>query len=754
MRRHIALAFFVAGFFYTHSVFASVVWKHVARETLPASSQKINASRYEIYHTDELGLKAFLFSLPANEHAAQIISVPMPDGTMREFKVWYTPMMPAELAARYPELRTFTGVAVDDPVVTIKLDHTVYGFHAMVFGEREISFVDPAGDGQNGYYAAHYKRDEVAVLTAESKCAVIQTEPATKDKPVDLSTSAYRVSNGNQKRTYSLALSCSHQYAAAATSLSAPTIAQVFSKMVTTMNRVNGVYERELSVTMVFVARQDTLIWNSEISSVNGPDPFGAINSNAPSCVIMNQTVCDNRIGSANYDLGHVFTTGAGGLSDIGNVCRAMSKARSVTGRVNPFGDGFDIDYVAHEIGHQFGGSHTFNGSDNFCLGNWHESAYEPGSGSTIMAYAGLCSPDDIQPYSDDYFHAVSLQDMHSYITNWADGCATKTATGNKTVYLPSFTHSYSIPAHTPFELTAPAATDSVASASVTYCWEQWNLAEGADKGKRFVDIRETGPIFRSYRPTKSNVRVFPEDTMVLAGKLSNAGKENAQGEKVPDTDRYLTFKLTMRNILNGNGCVLIPDDTIHLNVVNTGKGFKVTSQDDSTAVYYGGSTQEVKWDVAGTDISPISATSVDIYMSKDGGYTWPYYIGNFPNTGSALIPLANPDSATKLARIKVKGAGNVFFNVNKYNFSVTHSDGTDTAISVSPVPTHTNLRVASGNKGEQRFAIFDMAGREVYTGRVNGLLDIPVYEWPRGMYIIRLFDTQNRKTILKFVVQ
>lgn len=754
MKKQISYAFCIVAIFFCCDVFATVTWQKATRGTVDITHQP-KATGYEIFKTDENALKASLFAA-ANE---SILSVPMANGTVRNFVIRETPILQGGLAVRYAGIKTFTGTAVNNPAVIIKIDYTVYGFHAMVFGEDGISFADPADDTHSGYYTVHYKKDERQQEREISVCATIGMEPATKDKPVDPSPWAYRLTNGNQLRTYTIALSCSHQYAEAATGTASPTIAQVLSKMTTTINRVNGVYEKELSVSMVFTPNEDTLIWTAEVSAINGPDPFSTLNSlpDPNPCLTKNQEICDARIGNANYDIGHVFTTGAGGLSDIGVVCMTLRKAHSVTGRANPTGDGFDIDYVAHEIGHEFGANHTFNnGYDGSCGGSnrYGPTAYEPGSGSTIMAYAGICSPDDIQPNSDDYFHAISIREMHDFIISWADGCATKTATGNKTAGLPPYTTSYAIPSRTPFELTGPTATDSVTSTAITYCWEQWNIAGADDAGQRLTDVQKTGPLFRSYPPSASPVRVFPKESMVLAGKLSDAGKEKAQGEKIPESARYLTFKLTVRNMLNGKGCILVPDDTIHLDVINTGEGFKVTSQDDSTAVYFGGSLQEVKWNVAGTNAGTINTASVDIYMSEDGGYTWPHYIGNFPNSGSAIVPLGNPDSATNRARIKVKGGGNVFFNVNKYDFSVVHSDGTDTVITISPIPTHTNLRVSAGNKGPLKIQIFDMTGKEMLATNISGLADIPVQGWPRGMYIIRIYDSKNAKTIMKFVVE
>ncbi len=739
----------------TSPVFADNHWMRVDNTFASRPMLADHLSAYMVYETDIDMLRKQLFSLSAVREEGGVVELPLPDGTTRYFRVWYSPIMPAGLAARYPGLRTFTGVAMDDPGVTAKLDYTLYGFHAMIFEDKGISFIDPADDNNSGYYVVHYKKDEVAQVSTPANCMARHIEPVINGGGVDMMTyGAAKTSNGYQLRTYRIALSCSHQYAAAVTSLSAPLISQVLSKMTTTMNRVNGVYEREISATMMFVDKEDTLIWNMDTGGPNGPDPFSAIDGNSSACLPANQTACDDRIGEANYDVGHVFTTNAGGYSLIGVLCKAGLKAQSVTGQAHPYGDGFDIDYVVHEMGHEFGAEHTFNNSHDGSCGGFNinaETAYEPGSGSTIMAYAGICSPDNIQPHSDDYFHTVSLMEIQYYLTTGGDVCAIKTPTNNKPVALPTFQATYSIPFLTPFELTAPDAVDSVGSSAVYYCWDQWNLG---DVGQRLINTHYAGPIFRSFKPVTSPTRIFPKDTMVLKGVLSDAGNNNWEGESAPDVARFLTFRLAMRNIYQGHGCVLIPDDTIHLDVINTGSGFKVTSQGDSTLTYVGNSLQNITWDVAGTNAAPISAATVEIFMSEDGGYTWPHHIGTFPNTGSASVPLPNPDTTTTRARIKVKGTGNVFFNVNKYNFSVTHSDGTDTSIRIYPVPVKTTLRISSGNKGMLQFRIYNSIGRLAFSGEVNGIYDVPLQYWPRGMYLIRMIDLRGQKTVKKFVVE
>ena len=243
---------------------------------------------------------------------------------------------------------------------------------------------------------------------------------------------------------------------------------------------------------------------------------------------------------------------------------------------------------------------------------------------------------------------------------------------------------------------------------------------------------------------------------MVLAGIKSNAGIEGAESDKLPAVARYLTFKLTVRSIFHGLGCFLFPDDSVHLDVVNVGNGtgFEVTSQNTEGLKYIGGSVQTVKWDVASTDAAPINAANVDIYLSVDGGNTWKYNLGNFPNNGSAIVTLPNLDNSTIRARIKVKGSGNVFFNVNARDFAVISNPGIYGDILLFPVPAKNVITVVTGDKGEVSAVAYNAVGATTWRGSINGISDIDVTYWPRGVYIIKLIDVRNQQTIKKFVLE
>ncbi len=754
------------------------IWQEVDARHVPSKGeQQVHPDNFRVFSLNNEFMKSFLFALSDNVKAAQTIELPAPDGSYRSFAVWQSHMMEPALEREYPDVRTFTAYALNNQRVTVKIDFSSTGFHAMIFDGRGTYFIDPYSKENDGYYICYYKRDHVVPAGLRMLCEVKDDELLQEDylelNSNGLPRMAYKTASGYTLRNYRLALSCTGEYAVAVAGVN-PTKALVFPHMVTSINRVNGVYETELSITMTLIANEDTLIFLDGVS-----DPF--TNNNGGTMLGQNQTTVTNRIGSANFDMGHVFSTGGGGIASLGCVCKNSSKAQGVTGSGAPVGDGFDIDYVAHEMGHQFGANHTFNNNANgSCSGNASSnSAYEPSSGTTIMAYAGICPPDDVQPHSDPYFHAKSLKDISSYIvsTTAINNCPVKTNTNNKPAGLANFTAIYKIPYKTPFELTSPVAVDSVADTLTTYCWEQWNRG---DFGATFANTHLKGPIFRSFDPDTLRTRVFPTMSKVLAGTLSYTG------EKVPDTTRFLTFINTVRTIFQGTGCILIPDDTIHLDASSTGaaanyQGFKVTSP--STAVNWnGGSVQNVTWNVVGTDAAPVSCDSVNLYLSVNGGYKWPYLVARVPNSGSANILMPNV-ATTSTARLKVKGNHNVFFNVNGSNFTMT-LDSTiaitlpspnDTTvvfidtfplavskqpsrnaaddIKVYPVPVADVVHVSTTITDALQVSVYNAIGQLVMSTTLNGQMDIPVAAWAKGVYYLQVTDRSTGKRITKHMI-
>ncbi|MFM8490238.1 MAG: reprolysin-like metallopeptidase, partial [Bacteroidota bacterium] len=320
-------------------------------------------------------------------------------------------------------------------------------------------------------------------------------------------------------RRYRLALSCTGEYA----SFHGGNKPAVLAAMNTTMNRVNGVYETDFGATMQIIANNDLLIYLDA-----GSDPF--TNNNGGTMLGQNQTTCDNVVGNASYDIGHVFSTGGGGVAYLGVVCNNQNKARGVTGSGSPVGDPFDIDYVAHEMGHQFGGSHTFNGTQGSCSGN-AAARVEPGSGTTIMAYAGICGAQNVASNSEDFFHAYNITEMGNYIyTGGGNTCPVKinTTNNNPTV---NAGNDFVIPKSTPFQLTATGSDPD--GEQLTYTWEQIDNANATSPP---VSSSATGALFRSFKGTASPVRVFPR----LVDIVNNA---NPTWEKLPGVARAMNFR-------------------------------------------------------------------------------------------------------------------------------------------------------------------------------------------------------------------
>ncbi len=658
------------------------------------------------------------------------LQLPLPDGSFRTFKVRYTPISTEELYRRNPGLETYTFTAeqVGNAGVTAKLDVTPQGFHAMILDGSNQYFIDPYSRATTSEYIVYDKRH---LSTEGRQHMVCEMNNLAVSPPVPEPAALV---SGATSREYRLALSCTGEYAQAATGSSTPTKAQVLSQMMTTMNRVNGIYEKEFAAHFTIISNTDTLIF------LDGPtDPF--TNNSASALISENQSVTDLRIGTPDYDIGHVFSTGGGGLASLGVLCNKVNKARGVTGSPNPIGDAFDIDYVAHEMGHQLNAEHTFNAATGSCSGNGVPSqAYEPGSGSTIMAYAGICgSSNNLQSNSDAYFHTASLRVITTFLANRT--CGSNLPTGNLPPIVPSVAADYSIPYLTPFEIEAPIATSGNGTSAIKYCWEEYDLGSFRSS---FASTTATGPIFRSFPPTDSLKRVFPTPRRLVRNTFDYIG------EKLPTVSRNLSFRLTVRDVRNNLGSINILDGggadggNVNVSVVQTTDTFKVTSFPDAGLTLPGGRKTTVTWKVAGTDVAPINASTVDIYFSTDSGYNFPYLLKQgTPNDGTEEIVL--PNIVTDRGRIKVKASNNIFFSLNGTPFAVTFTDlagianiAYENEIRVFPIPASDVVRVENQLKNMDA-QLFNALGQLVWKGPLQtGINTVAVKDLPRGAYYFR----------------
>ncbi|MBL7749523.1 MAG: hypothetical protein JNM19_18945, partial [Chitinophagaceae bacterium] len=617
---------------------------------------------------DVPSLQNFLWSLPSeqnflyNRNNAPVLSLPMPDGNMARFRVWESSIQEPGLAAKFPGIKTFAGQGIDDPYATVRLDMGPSGFHAQVLTVNGSFYIDPYSRGDISNYISYYRTD--FRKTGTFFCEVPDNYPVSRLENTEAACL------GTSLRTYRLAVACTGEYAQAPGIAAGTNAAVLHNAIVTTVNRVVGVYEKELSVRMVLVANNNLVEFLDPVT-----DPFTG-NNNDVVLINESQTVIDANIGPANYDIGHTFSTGGGGLAQLSSVCGA-GKARGITGSPNPTGDPYDIDYVAHEVGHQFGGNHTMAG----CGSSPNNTKYEVGSGTTIQAYAGICGTQNIQPNSDPFFHAISFDEISNFVNGTGGTCAVITPTGNTLPVIdPLPNNGLTIPVSTPFTLNG-TASDANGDA-LTYCWEQWDLGGGsfyAWNAGATAPAGNTVPLFKSRVPKTDGARTFPDIAVILAGYPANpaASMGGLKGETLSPVARAMNFRLTVRDSRAGGGGVVSSggggcqtSTSFTVNVAGT-TPFAVTSPNGGES-YPGGSIQTITWNNAGTTAAPFNVANVKISLSTDGGLTYPTVISaSTPNDGSesVTIPVV---TATTTARIKIEAISNIFFDISNADFAIT----------------------------------------------------------------------------------
>lgn len=673
---------------------AADVWQDAPEANVLAAKKAVASERTVVpqaYRTLHMNRDAFRKTVAAarqefsNDDApdAEIV-LPMPDGTFARFTVQESPLMEEKLAAKFPEMKTYIARGIDDPRLSARLDQTPQGFHAIIFTDKGSVYIDPYWRDDAEHYVSYKRRD--FLNPAKPFNCLVQDEAEAPAKAAPGGEAAARPTGANL-RTYRLAVACTGEYATAA---GGGTVNGALAAIITTVNRVSAVYERDLSIRLKLIAAEDTLIYLNAAT-----DPYTNSDNAGSTIVAENQVNLDAVIGDANYDIGHVFKTGSGGFGP-GRVGVSGDKAKGMTGTSNPVGDPFDIDFVAHEMGHQFSASHTFNATSSQRTST---SAYEPGSGSTVMGYAGVLSPN-IAPNSDDYFHTRSYDQIDTYTTTGLGNVAVSTPTGNTAPTIAALA-SFTIPSQTPFALTA-SATDPDVGDVLTYCWEEFDLGVAQDPTAAPRD-NGSSPIFRSFDPTPNPTRLFPSLTYILnnANVPPATIGSLASGEFLPTTSRTMTFRVTVRdNRLAGGGSNY---GSMTVTSVSTAGPFAITSQ-NSSATIAGGSVQTVTWDVASTTAAPISCANVKISLSADGGNTYPFILAaSVPNNGSANVTIPNTANvATTQGRIKVEAVGNIFFDVSDANLTIT-STNTAPALAITGsvtvqrgTPTATTATVAT----------------------------------------------------------
>lgn len=600
---------------------------------------------------------------------ATIISLPNADGQIEQFEITEASNFEPALQAQFPEIRAFSGKGINDRYATLKLSLSPQGVQAMVFRTgKESEFIEPYS-ADHTIYTVFKKRSQALPW----KCSTPEQILANN---ISNQVSTINARSTGDAKTLRLAQSVTAEYSNYFGATSASQVSLVLAAVNATLTRCNGVYEKDLALHLNLIAASTNVFYYNAST-----DPYSNASTGAGGAWNSElQNTLNSVIGAANYDIGHLFgaSGGGGNAGCIGCICVDGSKGSGFTSPADaiPQGDNFDIDYVVHEVGHQLGANHTFSMSNEGTGVN-----VEPGSGITIMGYAGITS-QDLAPHSIEIFHAASIAQIQSNLSGKTCPVTTVISSNNATPVV-SAGSNYTIPISTPFALTG-SATDANAGDVLTYCWEQNNNASSSQTGSASVAsaTKASGPNWISFLPTTSPTRYFPKMSTILAGGLVSGpltgGDAGANTEALSSVSRTLNFRLTVRDNAPYSstapvtiGQTQFADMTV--TVTNTSGPFSVTAP--NTAVSWAGnSSQTVTWNVASTTASPVSCANVKISISTDGGTTFSTLVASTPNDGSEAVTI--PNTPTTTARIKVEAVGNIFFDISNTNFTITAGSG------------------------------------------------------------------------------
>ncbi|WP_158278888.1 reprolysin-like metallopeptidase [Leucothrix arctica] len=597
------------------------------------------------------------------------VEVPLPDGSNVTVALEKTDLLPTQLSSAYPSIQTYKVTQPVGLIVSGRVDFTSHGFHALLHTrDGQTLLVDPEEQGNLGQYVSYAKAD--LFNDQPYQCSTPEAHDHASFSPIQArSFIAARSSSGGIVE-YKIAVAATAEY----TQAQGGTVEDALSAIVTSLSRVNNVYEHSLGVRFKLVENNDLLIYTN-----TSTDPY--TNYQIEDLLNENQINIDQVIGSDNYDIGHVFGTSGGGLAYISSLCNESSKAKGASGISRPYGEFFNIDFVAHELGHQLGATHTFNADQGICTSGARtaSTAFEPGSGSTIMSYAGGCGTDDVQAFADSMFHSGNIQQIRQNITTGAaNACGVHVSHDNLAPVVFAGT-SHSIPANTPFELTATAS--DIDDDSLLYSWDQLDAGSSSS-----IDL-DTGdnPLFRVLPATAKASRSFPALTTLLGGTA-------LAGETLPSTDRKLNFQVSVYDSYNSPSM-----DQVQLNIVNTGKTFTLENHAEAYAT---GAQSTIYWESANTQDSPINCATVDLNLSTDNGGNFDYLIADsIPNNGvaSVYIPSEIPNSSS--GRFKLSCSDNVFFSLSASAFSL-NSDASLVEINTRSTNTATTNNPSSASGG------------------------------------------------------
>jgi subtilisin-like proprotein convertase family protein len=651
--------------------------KNVERETFPNDVKLIQINSLE-------ALEHVFSDVPdrfANPKG-KVISLPNAEGFIEKFEFFESSNFEPALQEQYPEIRSYIGIGIDDPRAQARVSLDPRGMQYMILrADKKSEFMEPYTT--DGLTYALYKSNR-----NKGKVPFVCSTPEEISMTNEMEKFAQTVQANDQTlRIFRLAMSCNGEYA----QFFGGTVAGALAAMNATMTRVNGIYEKDFSIRMNLIANNTNIIFTNPST-----DPY----TNSNNWANQLQTTLTNTIGEANYDVGHLVSgSGSGGNAGcIGCVCVDGQKGRAYTASSSPTGDAFDIDYVAHELGHQFGANHTFSHALEATGVN-----VEPGSGSTIMGYAGITN-FNVQNSSDDYFHFASIQQVaNNMLTKF---CQTNQPINNQPPTV-NVGGAVTIPQGTAFILSATATDPN--NDPMTFTWEQMNSATNASaSGANSIayPTKPNGPLFRSLPPSSSTTRYMPALNSVLNNQLTTTW------ESVSTVGRSLTFAFTARD----NAIVGPQTQSASKSVTVTASAgpFQVTSQNTNGISWDQNSQQNITWAVNNTNSLP-GSSNVDILLSTDNGQNFnTVLVSNTPNDGSETITV--PNIAAPFCRIMIRPTGNIFYAVNSTPFAI----GYNVSTTCNTYTNNTPLSIPDGVGANQQGATVSSSISVPMTGTIS----------------------------------
>ncbi len=642
-------------------------WSVINESNLDASivgEREVIPSQYLVTTVDQASIKKKLKKSSIDNRqnetsGSQLISLPLPTGELHEFYVYNSPVFHPDLTAKYPHISTYRAVSSTNHLISARLGITGKGLHATIRHPDGEVYIDPYGSESDEYYISYFTRDfEAPASYPKSACGV---EYNPNDMIEHFGThELQKVGTASFLKKYRFALACTGEWGQNFGSKAA-----VLDQMAIALNRINESLENEASIFFELIGNNDEIIFLDPVT-----DPYSIVANNEDGVhpgrqvLAQNTGVINANVGAGNYDVGHVFTRsctdGIAGVAALASVCTDNKGAGiSCVGGANLVN--FMVSTTLHEIGHQFGASHTWSN----CGGNAEDqiapgTAMEPGSGTTFMSYAGVCGGNtNIAGTNDAYFHVASLQQMYNLLENGNGSlCGEDVDVGNTA---PESLHEYedgfSIPIFTPFELTGSGF--DMEGDSLTYCWEQMNTGPISPVGSPLGDA----PAFRSFPPRSEPTRVFPRLANLLVNSFDNT-------EVLQTEERNYTFYLTVRDNHPGGGTA--DWSIVNFKSSNTAGPFFVMSPNNNEQLV-AGQPFSITWDVANTDKAPVNCANVDIFLSDDGGENFDIILAcNTANDGEETVII--PNNVTTEGRIKIKASNNIFFDISNFNFDINEA--------------------------------------------------------------------------------